>query len=80
MTAENWFGLALGATGALGMWVAGKGRWQGWAIGLAVQPLWAAFFITVKSWTALTVPALYGTVYARNLYTWRRTQRDQDTA
>jgi hypothetical protein len=54
------------------MWVAGKGRWQGWALGLAVQPVWAAFFVIVGSYTALTVPALYGTVYARNLWLWRR--------
>lgn len=71
MTAANWYGLALGATGAFGMWVAGRGSWKGWAIGLATQPLWVAFFISVGSWTGLLVPGLYGSVYARNLWRWR---------
>ena len=75
MNAQNWLGLALGVTGAFGMWVAGHNRWQGWAVGLAIQPVWAAFFIVVGSWTGLLVPALYGSVYARNLWRWRTNER-----
>ena len=72
MTLANWLGLALGAGGAFGMWVSGGGSWKGWAVGLAIQPVWVAFFISVGSYTALAVPALYGSVYARNLLRWRK--------
>jgi len=74
MTLQNWLGLILGATGAFGMWVSGNGSWRGWAVGLAVQPVWVAFFLVVGSWTALSVPLLYGSVYARNLWRWLRAQ------
>ena len=74
MSAQNWLGLCLGAAGAFGMWVSGHGRWQGWAVGLAIQPVWVVFFLVVGSYTGLAVPALYGSVYAWNLWKWRKAE------
>ena len=71
MTTAQWLGAVLSIWGATGMYVAGKGAWKGWAMGLAVQPIWVAFAIVVHSWPLMLSPLLYGTVYARNLLRWR---------
>lgn len=75
MTTAQWLGLVLAVWGAAGMWVAGRGRWHGWAMGLAVQPVWAVFAIVVHSWPLLFSPLLYATVYARNLWGWRNKRK-----
>lgn len=64
-------GAVLSIWGALGMYVAGKGQWKGWAMGLAAQPIWLAFAIAVDSWPLAFSPLLYGSVYARNLWRWK---------
>lgn len=74
MTAAFWLSLVMAAAGCLGLVLAGRGMWQGWAIGLAVQPVWAAFGIITKGYGLLITCAMYGTVYARNLIKWRREQ------
>lgn len=71
MSTAQWLGLVLAVWGAAGMWAAGRGRWAGWAMGLAVQPVWVAFALVVHSWPLVLSPALYGSVYARNLWRWR---------
>lgn len=64
--------LVMAAAGCLGMVMAGKGMWQGWAIGLAVQPVWAVFAILTEGYGLLITCVMYGTVYGRNLLKWRR--------
>lgn len=64
--------IVLATTGCLGLLLAGKGKWQGWAIGLAAQPVWAAFAIETKAWGLLVSCLMYGTVYGKNLLAWRR--------
>jgi hypothetical protein len=72
VTTAQVLSLVLAVFGAAGMWVAGRGRWQGWALGLAAQPVWAVFALVVHTWPLLLSPLLYGFVYARNLLRWRR--------
>lgn len=74
MNAANWIALLLGFLGAAGMWMAGKGKWQGWAIGLASQPVWAIFAIVAHTPALLLTPLVYGTVYARNALCWWRVE------
>ena len=71
MSAANLLGLLLGIAGAFGMWLAGRDSYKGWAVGLAIQPVWVVFFVVVGSYTGLLAPLLYGSVYARNLWKWR---------
>jgi hypothetical protein len=70
MSLANWIALVLAGFGAAGMWVAGKGDWRGWAIGLASQPVWAAFAIAAHTPALLLTPLIYGSVYGRNAYRW----------
>lgn len=72
MNAANYLALALAGFAAAGMWVAGQGKWQGWAIGLASQPVWAAFAIAAHAPALLLTPMIYGAVYFRNMRKWQR--------
>jgi hypothetical protein len=64
--------MVLALTGCLGLILAGRGMWQGWAVSLAVQPVWAAFGIVTRGYGLLLSCLMYGTVYARNLRRWHR--------
>lgn len=72
MTPQFWLSLVMGVVGIVGIFIAGRGRWQGWLIGFLVQPVWVAFFIVTEAWGGLALPLGYGWVYARNLLAWRR--------
>ena len=63
--------IVLATTGCAGLLLAGRGRWQGWALGLAAQPVWAAFSVATHAWGLLVSCVMYGTVYARNIAAWR---------
>ncbi len=67
-----WLSLVMALAGCTGLILAGKGMWQGWAIGLAVQPVWAAFAILTKGYGLLLTCMMYGIVYAKNLIKWRK--------
>lgn len=60
----------LAVVGVSGLYVAGRGSWVGWAIGLASQVLWLVYSITTEQWGFLVSCFLYGVVHLRNLITW----------
>lgn len=72
MNLAFWLSLVLAASSCFGLILAGRGKWQGWAVGLATQPVWAWFAIVTKSWGLLGVGAMYTTVYIKNLLRWRK--------
>lgn len=75
MSAQFALSLILGAAGIAGIFIAGSGRWQGWLIGLLVQPVWLIFAVVTQSWGLLVLPFGYGWVYARNLRAWVKADR-----
>lgn len=75
MGAPFWLSLVMGVVGIVGLLIAGKGRWQGWLIGLLVQPVWVVFFIVVDAWPGVILPVAYGAVYTKNLIAWRREEQ-----
>jgi hypothetical protein len=70
--AAFWLSLVLAVAGCSGLVLAGRGKWYGWAIGLAVQPVWVAFGIVTKGYGLCLTALMDGTVYGRNLAAWRR--------
>ncbi len=68
--------LILAAAGCAGLILAGRGYWQGWAIGLAVQPVWAVFAVVTEAYGLLITAAMYAYVYGTNLARWLRERRD----
>lgn len=67
-----WLSMVLAVAGCAGLVLAGKGKWYGWAVGLAVQPVWFAFGIITHGYGLCLSCAMYGAVYGRNLLAWRR--------
>lgn len=76
LNAAFWLSLVLAAAGCSGLILAGRGKWYGWAIGLAVQPVWVAFGVITKGYGLCLTALMYGTVYARNLAAWRSAHSD----
>lgn len=67
--------LLTGIVTLVAMWLAGSGRWTGWALGLANQVLWLAFIIVFDAWGLLPLLVALVVVYTRNLVRWRRDDR-----
>lgn len=72
MNLAFWLSLVLAGAGCTGLWLAGKGSWYGWGVGLAVQPVWAAYALLTHGYGLLLTCLMYGTVYTKNLLKWRR--------
>lgn len=68
----------LTAVGVLGLFLAGRKSWTGWAVGLAAQSLWVAYALASHQYGFLLSAAAYGWVYARNLRAWRAEARAQE--
>ncbi len=66
--------LILAVAGCSGLLLAGKGKWYGWGIGLAVQPVWAIFAYVSGAYGLFLTCWAYGTVYTLNLIKWRKDQ------
>lgn len=62
--------LVLAAVGVLGLYLAGRKSWTGWAIGLGAQGLWVAYALVTKQYGFLISAGAYGLVYGTNLHRW----------
>lgn len=57
--------------GISGLYLAGRKRWAGWAIGLGAQVLWVAYAVATRQWGFIFSAIAYGSVYALNVRRWR---------
>jgi hypothetical protein len=62
----------LTAVGVFGLWLAGRKSSGGWAVGIGAQALWVAYAVTTEQWGFLVSAGLYGYVYSRNFWAWRK--------
>lgn len=67
-----WLSIILSIAGCFGIVLAGRGKWYGWALGLAAQPVWITFGVITKGYGICLTSVLYASVYGRNLVDWRR--------
>lgn len=72
--------LVLAAFACTGLLLAGRGKWYGWAVGLAAQPFWALFAIVTKSYGLIITCLMYGSVNAWNLLKWRKSKNVHNIA
>lgn len=70
-----WLSMVLAIGSAFGMLLAGKQKWQGWALALSLQPVWAAFAIASRGYGLLLTVVIYTFVYTKNLRAWRTRER-----
>lgn len=72
---------ALAAVGILGLYLAGKGKRLGWAVGVAAQLLWAAYATFTHQFGFYISAAAYAWVYSLNWWRWRKAHKaEQETA
>jgi len=62
----------LAAIGILGLYLAGKKNYWGWAVGVFAQILWIAYALTTKQYDFLATAVAYGFVYSKNFIQWRK--------
>ena len=61
---------SLTAVGVTGLWIAGRGYWWAWLIGLFAQVLWLTYALATKQYGFIVSAFAYGFVYARNAHHW----------
>ncbi len=66
----------LAGFGIIGLWLAGRRDWRGWALGLMDEALWLVYAVQTRQWAFCLSALAYGWVYARNLRDWRPAQSD----
>lgn len=63
----SWILMVIGVTG---LWIAGRGYWWAWLIGLAAQALWVVYAFATEQYGFIVSAFVYGFVYARNARLW----------
>ena len=71
MTGWSWSALLAGF-GVVGLYLAGRDSWWGWALGLLDEALWVVYAVSTRQWPFCLSALAYGWVYGRNLRAWRR--------
>lgn len=56
------------------MYLVGKGKWEGWAVGLLGQIPWIAVAVLYGAWGILLTTAVTLVIYTRNLLLWRKVE------
>lgn len=67
MNAVFWMSLGMSVLGCSGFLLAGKGKWYGWGLNLAGQPIWVVFSIVTHGYALLISSFLYSWVFYKNL-------------
>lgn len=63
---------SLAAIGILGIYLAGRKSWVGWAIGVGSQVLWFIYAIATSQHGFILSAVAYSAIYARNWWKWTR--------
>lgn len=66
----------LTAFGVVGLILAGRRKWQGWAIGLVTQVFWLWFAVASGQWGFIVSAIAYGIAYSINIWKWRKCETD----
>lgn len=61
---------ALAAVGILGIYLAGRKSWVGWAVGVGAQGLWIAYALVTGQPGFIVSALAYAAVYGRNWWKW----------
>ena len=67
----------LTAVGVTGLYLAGRGVWWSWLIGLGAQALWIAYALATAQYGFIVSALAYGFVYGRNALKWWRQHKQK---
>lgn len=63
--------ILLALVGICGLWLAGSGKWHGWAVGLVAQLAWIVYALLTGQYGFILSAVGYGVVYSRGLWKMR---------
>jgi len=69
VTAWYW-SVLLAGFGLIGLYLAGRKSYWGWAVGLVDEVLWTIYAVQTRQWACCLSAIAYGWVYTRNLRAW----------
>lgn len=69
-----WWSWVLTGMGAMGIWLAGRGRATGWAVTMASEVAWLAYGVTTRQWGFVAGAVLWAGICAQNWRTWQQGQ------
>lgn len=67
---DQYWSWLLSCVGGLGIYLAGKKDWRGWAIGILSEILWLTYAIITKQYGFIFGSILYSTILVNNLVIW----------
>ncbi len=77
---SQWWSWVLAAIGVAGMYLVGRRKTYGWAVGLLAQTLWITYAVATRQWGFVASAFAYGLVNAQALARWRGADRRRDEA
>jgi hypothetical protein len=67
---ELWWSWMLSIIGVIGIYLTGKKKWQGFAVGLVAEIAWVWYSFITKQWGFIFGATIYIAVYAFNIKEW----------
>lgn len=71
-----WWSFLLTAIGVTGLFLSGRKKKVGWAIGFVAQLLWITYATVTNQWGFYISALAYGWVYAKNWISWRKDEKN----
>ena len=72
-----WVSWALSILGAIGIWLTGRKKWYGFAVGIINECAWVAYSINTKQWGFIFGSAIYIVAYSHGIQNWLTEARKQ---
>jgi len=65
-----WVSWALSILGVIGIYLTGKKKWYGFAVGIANECAWVIYSINTKQWGFIFGSTIYISAYCLNISKW----------
>jgi hypothetical protein len=62
----------LTGVGITGLYLAGRRKAWGWAVGIGAQSLWVTYAIATHQWGFIVSSVAYTVVYTKNFLAWQK--------
>jgi hypothetical protein len=70
-----WVSWALSILGVVGIYLTGKKKWYGFAVGIANECAWVVYSVNTKQWGFIFGSTIYIAVYSLNINKWLSDER-----
>jgi hypothetical protein len=70
-----WVSWVLSILGVVGIYLTGKKKWYGFAVGIANECAWVIYSVNTKQWGFIFGSTIYIAVYSLNINKWLSDER-----